>query len=212
MMDAERDTEITLGAGKLLGLFFGLVVLCAAFFGIGFSLGKNSISGAAANVIPDTATSTGAKSSASSGAVAPEPAPAASEPAANATETQSQPTVEPVAATTSQPAASPVAPAPPPAIPAANPPNRTTPGTTNTAGAANAAAGGYLVQVAAVTKKEDAEALVAALKRKQYAAFMALNPLDSFFHVQIGPFADSKQADALKARLVSDGYSPIVKR
>ena len=33
-----QDTEITLGTGKMLALFFGLVAVCAVFFGMGFSL------------------------------------------------------------------------------------------------------------------------------------------------------------------------------
>src|SRR6266481_587980 len=37
-----EDTEITLGTGKMLALFFALVALCAVFFGMGFALGKNS--------------------------------------------------------------------------------------------------------------------------------------------------------------------------
>src|SRR5271154_1389298 len=41
-MAASEDTEITLGTGKMLVLFFGLVTLCAVFFGMGYSLGKNS--------------------------------------------------------------------------------------------------------------------------------------------------------------------------
>src|SRR5882762_8813863 len=41
-MSGSEDTEITLGTGKMLALFFGLVALCALFFGMGFSLGKNS--------------------------------------------------------------------------------------------------------------------------------------------------------------------------
>src|SRR5712691_1799913 len=41
-MAVSEDTEITLGTGKMLALFFGLVALCAVFFGMGFSLGKNS--------------------------------------------------------------------------------------------------------------------------------------------------------------------------
>jgi len=31
-MASSQDTEITLGTAKLLGLFFGLVVICAVFF------------------------------------------------------------------------------------------------------------------------------------------------------------------------------------
>src|ERR1700680_2788999 len=39
-----EETEITLGTGKMLALFFGLVALCAIFFGMGFSLGRSSVS------------------------------------------------------------------------------------------------------------------------------------------------------------------------
>src|SRR5437763_16721103 len=42
MAVAPEDTEITLGTSKMLALFFGLVALCAVFFGMGYSLGKNS--------------------------------------------------------------------------------------------------------------------------------------------------------------------------
>src|SRR5580765_3939794 len=41
-MASAEDTEITLGTGKMLVLFFGLVALCAVFFGMGYSLGKSS--------------------------------------------------------------------------------------------------------------------------------------------------------------------------
>ena len=39
---ASDDTEITLGVGKLLGLFLLLAALCGVFFSIGYSLGKSS--------------------------------------------------------------------------------------------------------------------------------------------------------------------------
>src|SRR4051812_3570951 len=42
-MSEGPDTEITLGTGRLLGLFFGLVIVCALFFGLGFSMGRNSV-------------------------------------------------------------------------------------------------------------------------------------------------------------------------
>ena len=42
-MATSQDTEITLGTGKMLVLFFGLVALCAVFFGTGFSLGSSSV-------------------------------------------------------------------------------------------------------------------------------------------------------------------------
>ena len=39
---ATDDGDITLGPGKLLGLFFMLVAVCGVFFAIGYSLGKTS--------------------------------------------------------------------------------------------------------------------------------------------------------------------------
>ena len=39
---ATEDTDITIGPGKLLGLFFMLVTICGVFFAIGYSLGKTS--------------------------------------------------------------------------------------------------------------------------------------------------------------------------
>jgi cell division septation protein DedD len=72
--------------------------------------------------------------------------------------------------------------------------------------------GNYAVQVAAVSKQEDADALVDALKRKAYPVFIAGATSDKLFHVQVGPYADIKDAEAMKAKLTGDGYNPIVKR
>src|SRR5450759_1687994 len=40
---SDQDEEVTLGTGRLLGLFFGLVIVCALFFSLGFSLGRRSL-------------------------------------------------------------------------------------------------------------------------------------------------------------------------
>jgi cell division septation protein DedD len=83
---------------------------------------------------------------------------------------------------------------------------------TDTAAAAPSNAG-YYVQVAAVSRQEDAESLVEALKKKQYPAFSANNPTaDKFYHVQVGPYTELKEAEAMRARLIGDGYNPIVKK
>ena len=72
---------------------------------------------------------------------------------------------------------------------------------------------GYFVQVAAVTKQDDAEALVDALKKKQYPAFVASNnATDKLFRVQVGPFAEIKDAETMRSRLINDGYNPILKK
>lgn len=182
--DHETDTEITLGTGKMLALFFGLVVLCAVFFGMGFTMGKNSV-----RTAPE---------------LLPSPSTAARTPITN------RPVTAPPAETQSQPAQS--APAD---SNAQNNVASTTPATSQDAGPPNIPTEpgqAYYVQVAAVSKQEDADALVDALKGRQYSAFIASPSSDKLFHVQVGPFADIKQAEDTRAKLVSDGYSPILKK
>jgi DedD protein len=69
-----------------------------------------------------------------------------------------------------------------------------------------------MVQVAAVSKREDADILVSALQKKQYPVFVASAPGDALFHVQVGPFTDPKDAEAMRSRLSADGYNAIVKK
>jgi DedD protein len=195
MPTVEQDTEITLGTGRMLALFFGLVLICAVFFAIGFSLGKRSIT-AAANV-PASSKET------PTAIVRPSAAKNTQTPAEDLSFYK---TVGQKAADTgltpqnSQPQ--------PTASSAAEPPKADT-------GAAPPApaSASYYVQVAAVSRQEDAAALVEALKKKQYPAFAANNnPADKFYHVQVGPYAEIKEAETIRARLVSDGYNPIVKK
>ena len=42
MPTAQQDTEITLGTGRMLAIFFAFVLVCAVFFAIGFSLGRRT--------------------------------------------------------------------------------------------------------------------------------------------------------------------------
>src|SRR5215472_16918972 len=50
-MQEPRDTEITLGTGKLLGIFFVLVAVCAVFFTMGYLLGRSSTPASASTTI-----------------------------------------------------------------------------------------------------------------------------------------------------------------
>jgi DedD protein len=77
-----------------------------------------------------------------------------------------------------------------------------------------AANGSFVVQIAAVTREEDAAALAGALRKKNYSVFVVNNPAvhDKFYHVQVGPFATMQDAEAMKAKLTGEGYNPIVKR
>ncbi len=196
-MATSQDTEITLGTGKLLFLFFGLVGICALFFALGYTLGRKSeptITTANAATAPLTVPGTTKASSGSAGApmtfyksVEQKDANPELTPAADAkTETNAAPEnatgAQPPAANSSDPATT---------LPTA----------------------GYFVQVAAVSKQEDGDSLVDALKKKQYPAFVAAPvATDKLFHVQVGPFSEIKDAESMRARLIADGYSPILKK
>src|SRR5437764_4660435 len=61
-MSDQKDTEIILGTGKLLAIFFALVVMCGTFFGLGYALGHSSTPMALQNGQPATlASSSGTK-------------------------------------------------------------------------------------------------------------------------------------------------------
>jgi cell division septation protein DedD len=199
-MASSEDTEITLGTGKLLFLFFGLVAVCALFFAFGYSLGRKSEPTIATGSTPATPPVSANSAKASSGSAAPpmtfykaveqkEATPELTPPA----DTKTDPNVVPATTT-----------APPQAQQqqsTAVDPSTTLPAT------------GYFVQIAAVTKQEDAQALVDALKKKDYPAFVAAQTAsDKLFHVQLGPFAESKDAEAMRTRLIADGYSPMLKK
>src|SRR5271165_6534500 len=54
--EERQDSEITLGTGTLLAIFFGLVVVCGVFFGFGYSMGRRSSdTNAAAQTAPTMA-------------------------------------------------------------------------------------------------------------------------------------------------------------
>jgi DedD protein len=46
--DETIDSQLTLGTASLLGIFFGLVMVCGIFFGFGYSFGRRSFSQSAA--------------------------------------------------------------------------------------------------------------------------------------------------------------------
>jgi len=188
-LEDATDTEITLGTGKMLALFFGLVILCAIFFGMGFTMGKNSVR-SAPELLPSPSTSSPRTPAASRNSAAP-----TSAPESHATE-QPQPATPASSGTTSASNQSAASSAP-----------------DQPAGSISTQPGqAYYVQVAAVSKQEDAEALVESLKGRQYSAFIASPGSDKLFHVQVGPFSDVKQAEDTRAKLVSDGYNPILKK
>lgn len=190
-MAESHDTEITLGTGKVLFLFFGLVALCAAFFGMGFKMGKNS---SAPVVSSDATSATTVAGGARPSAVKPSTGAGSAASADLALYKSASQNSEDAPAMGSNPAGANASDSTSAPDPTAAP-----------------AVGGYYVQVAAVSRPEDGDALVDALKRKQYAASSVVGS-DKLYHVQVGPFADVKNAEDTRARLMNDGYNPILKK
>jgi cell division septation protein DedD len=73
-----------------------------------------------------------------------------------------------------------------------------------------AQAKGWMVQIAAVSHAEDAEVLVNALRKHGYVVTARRELGDSLIHVQTGPFVNRNDANAIRQRLLSDGYNAIV--
>ncbi len=220
----QQDTEITLGMGKLLAFFFIAVAICGAFFGLGYSVGRSATplnpmaQGPFSGV---TATTGGSKPGA--GLVAKPQTPDCATPDsgctpldANASTTTAAPTTaaQQAAGNAATSAQQPPANQPDTASANAQSPQ---PDATGQNKAAPELEGGnnssIMVQVAAVTKQEDAEALVSALRRKNYPVFVLPNSgADKLFHVQVGPFAEVKDAEAMRSKLVGDGYNAFLKK
>jgi DedD protein len=206
--DQVRDTEITLSTGKLLGIFFALAIVCGVFFTMGYLLGKSTSAGGrteivstvptgssagkpfAGNKTPETTTQTGPPGS-------PNCAPAGTSADAGSTSKNSGQQSS-ASQASGQPASG------------GKSPDQSSGQSTGTE-VKNGAGSSFMVQVAAVSKQEDAEILITALRKKQYPVFIANSAGDPLFHVQVGPFSEKKDAEAMRVRLAGDGYNAIVK-
>ncbi len=230
-----QDREISLGTATVLGIFLALALVCALFFGFGYSMGRRSVPSALANVntgisapLPENKLTPGSLAPSRPSYTAPnETATAVMDTTddASGTKAPSGQRTKPGAATAAIPEDA--AAGSPQAVQhqsitravAQATDQKPLPRQNSAADAASAAmppisAGGTsYVQVAAisVTHKEDAEMLKGSLQRRGYAVAIHQGTQDQLLHVQIGPLASKKDAEAMKARLLSDGYNAIVK-
>jgi DedD protein len=209
-----KASEITLSTASLLGIFFGLVLICGVFFGFGYSMGRGTGQGAAQTHALDNipaSTPGDGDESANAAPSAAAPAATADEPPASA-KAASAPAVKTVvnedaAAEDDTPAK--------PAPPASSKPTaalKSVPAYVPPADASASSTGKPMVQIAAVARPEDAYVLVNALRQRGYSVVVRNEPQDKLLHVQVGPFADLTQAGAMKQKLLSDGYNAIIKQ
>lgn len=199
--DQLRDTEITLSTGKLLGMFFALAIVCGVFFTMGYLLGKSTSAGGRTEIIATVPSSSAGKPYA--GNKTPEAVTQTCPPGSP----NCGPTLTSDTSSSAKPADQQISTQQSSGSKTSDQGNTQSPGADAKAGAGSS----FMVQVAAVSKQEDAEILVSALRKKQYPVFIANAAGDPLFHVQVGPYSDKKDAEAMRTRLSGDGYNAIVK-
>src|SRR6185437_1498226 len=184
----------TLGVGKLLGLFFLLAAICGIFFSIGYSLGKSSGREQALNDQPAAAAASTDTPSSTSSSPKPSAAPnlkqddhAPTTDDSNSSGQQGSLTFYNAvkqnnnaapATTSAQTAATPA----PKVVEAAATPAPSKSEATRTADVISHTSpvtgpGTIVVQIAAVSREDDAVALAGALRKKNYNVFVVNNPV-----------------------------------
>jgi DedD protein len=211
------EAEFTLGTAGLVIVGCALLVICGLCFGLGYTIGSHGWPHSAPVNSP-----LAASSQPPSTAAGPRPKPSATPPqpavapanlgsAPNATDPDgdvvSVPDANGRTGSSSSPQGSSIQPAVRPALPSqpTQPPIQTS-GTSP----AIVPGPGIMVQIAAVSHAEDANVLVNALRRRGYAVSVRRDLSDNLLHVQVGPFNDRNDANAMRIKLLNDGYNAIV--
>jgi cell division septation protein DedD len=192
----DQEREISLGTATILGIFFVLAMVCAAFFGFGYTLGRKSVQTAA---LPAT--------------VAPSAAPITLKPAAGSV---AEPTPTPIDPATTTQVVTPTdssgaATLTSPVVPANAPVASDKPAAAGNAQPATSPNGAFMVQIAAVSSQEIADIELAALKKYGFDVVVRHEPQDQLLHIQIGPYATRKDAQAMQAIVLAHGFNAIVK-
>ncbi|MGC1424568.1 MAG: SPOR domain-containing protein [Terracidiphilus sp.] len=219
--DSERDTEFTLGGGTLFALGGGLLFLCVVCFGFGYRVGHRSSSDSATAVSPASNSKTasrpvgsGAKPGAAGQAeIRPLTQTASGVPAVSSgNSTSSTPVLSAAAREDAGSTEAHVKTALDPSVHPAlgGEAGGAQPTSTLHVQPAMTQVEGWMVQIAAVSHSEDAEVLVNALRKRGYTVTARRDVGDSLIHVQTGPFVNRNDANAMRQKLLSDGYNAIV--
>jgi len=202
---ANGEYEVVLENRQVLGIFIVGVILCGVFFGLGYVVGNN----AAGYIAPPVNAATVADGKKSpigrNGAeTAQERAPSPDLTYQQTLDAQTPaPRLRPEAAADRDVAADRPAPASAPVV---------TPVSASPAAPAAASAPAVSLQVAALSKKGDADALLSVLRNKGFPAVLVTSASDRFYRVQVGPFFDYRDAEETRVRLEREGFKSITKK
>jgi len=201
-----QDHEISLGTTTILGIFFALALLCAVFFGFGYSLGRRP---ASSSVVPEQMTKTSESSNSKPAPGSPANQTAAPTPYRQTADT-AQSAVVAVDSPNTVPDSQPVVGSESVKAVVSTPATNTVTKPVATVPPATVLSGSSVVQVAAMSHQEDADVVAVDLKRRGYTVAIRREPQDKLFHVQIGPFANRKEADTMRQHLQTDGYNNAI--
>lgn len=214
---SRRETELTLSSMTLLGIFFGLVLICGLCFGLGYAMGGRV---AQQPVVMQSAD--GAQTVLQGNGSLPKPSPIAPIAAAPQQNAVDEPTGQ---APSTAPGVNPIANSPTvsstaqggvpagenqvrPALQAAS--NASQVAQPATVQPALGAPAPLMVQIAEISQQADADVLVSALRKRGYAVSAQRNATDGLIHVCIGPFSSLSIANRWRQKLLNDGYNAIV--
>lgn len=208
--------ETVLESRHVVGMFLGVVVLCGVFFTLGYVMGRTQQDSSVKAVSAANAARPADK------IAAPAPAPSSWDFISGADSKKSPGKLETPAktATGGPPAVITSTPINPESA-AAKSPEKTAPVVRSTpAGASKNSLmkspviprGHVVLQIAALTREGDALALVEALQKKEFPAYILMPATGNLYRVQVGPYPDGKAADAAKKALEREGFKAITKR
>jgi cell division protein FtsN len=222
-MTDQNFHEIQLSGKQLVFVFMSAVVVAVVIFLLGVSVGRG-----VRNAVPSGTDVSAAPASVPTGSAAPPSGAKQANPGDLTYHEVLQGKAPASGASAQPPAPAPVAETPPPAVvaarPTAPPPAETKSGESAKGAAADSKAGakgappstaasGWFVQVNTFSTKENAEKQVQQLKAKSFTAFVftPVGPLTRF-HVRLGPFQQRPDAERMAARLVKEGFTPLITR
>ena len=213
--------ERVLEGKHVIGLFLLMLLFSGVFFSLGYVMGRNQYDGQVSAAMTNSRTPEREPVAPAKPAAAPKhtveapPAATDSDPSTSGNSSdwefygsskpaKSEPKLEPVPKASATPPAPKTVSAKPKVEPAPAPAaGKTAKPVANAPPIPN---GALVLQVAALTKQDDALSIAGSLQKKHYAAYVLTPQKDKFYRVQVGPFKEKKAADAVKKGLEGEGF------
>ena len=217
--------ERVLEGKHVIGLFLLMLLFSGVFFTLGYVMGRNQYDGqvraaTTGSRTPDTIVST--KNNVATKKPSPaEPVENESDPATasnkpdwefynNNTPAKREPRLDPAPRSSNTPAAKSMNTLarvePPTPAPVATPVTITAKSSKPVATVPTSSSSTILLQVAAVSRQDDALSIASSLQNKRFPATVLAPQKDKFYRVQVGPYKDQKSADAAKKGLEGAGF------